>query len=131
MLAAAEGKQDIALHFMLCVLPAHCTQKTSIRLFAAGIGLRAFYGALRPMPAYAVRRIDTCNITGLYVSPLAEKASLLVERGERLRVVDCFSFWPCPARLWRLLTPILAAAKGEQVEKHITLPFSAFSAPLR
>jgi len=26
----------------------------SIHLFAAGIGLRAFYGALRPMPAYAV-----------------------------------------------------------------------------
>ena len=87
------------------------------------------------MPAYAVRHIDTCNTIGLYVSPLAEKASLLVERSERLRVVDCFSFWPCPARLRRLLTLKLAAAAGEQVEKYITLflfliPFSAFSAPL-
>jgi len=25
-LAAAEGEQDIALHTMLCVLPAHCAQ---------------------------------------------------------------------------------------------------------
>ena len=48
-LAAAEGKQDIALHPMLCVLRAH--RACSIHLFAAGIGLRAFYGALRPMPA--------------------------------------------------------------------------------
>ena len=82
------------------------------------------------MPAYAVRRIDTCNITGLYVSPLAGKASLLVERGERLRVVDCFLFG-LVLLAFGGFTAKLAAAKGEQVEKHIYLPFSVFSASLR
>jgi len=35
----------------------------------AGIGLRAFYGSLRPMPAYAVRRIDSRSMQLISISP--------------------------------------------------------------
>jgi len=46
-----------------------------IRLFAAGIGLRAFYGALRPMPAMQFGRIDSRYAADLYLSTYFSAAS--------------------------------------------------------
>jgi len=43
---------------------------------------------------------------------------------------DCFLFGLCPARLWRLLTLTLAAAKGEQdIPVHRILTMFLLSAP--
>jgi len=43
---------------------------------------------------------------------------------------DCFLFGLCPARLWRLLSLTLAAAKGEQdIPVHRILTMFLFSAP--
>jgi len=51
--------------------------RTPIFLLPSTPALAAVFMDLRPMPAYAVWRIDTCNANGIYFSPLAGKVSSL------------------------------------------------------
>ena len=109
----------------------------SCATFAAGSGLNADYknslGAQGPPSGMGVTKAHFFlqRECGLYSNPRGKSIAHIDRGASGYRGVLQFSFWPCPARLWRLLTSKLAAAKGEQVEKYITLfPFSVFSVSL-